>query len=169
MDGGKVKMGDINYSRYVDSIGLSGWDKKTFLNQWYRKGLNWFNDYFKTDWELYGAISGLYYSQEVDKGRHGMDVVGDEKYKNIEKKYCPIERHRIVWWFINIPHKIEMWLCCGWKLHYDKEIHQWTYIDKYHMMSKLCRYGHPWWPDYKFTWWDKLRFKWITGYEYEVT
>lgn len=37
------------------------------------------------------------------------------------------------------------------------------------MMTKLCRYGSPMWPEYKFTWWDKLRFKWITGYEYEET
>ena len=76
-------MGDINYTRYCDSIGISGWNRKTFLNQWYRKWVDWFNNYFKADWELYEALSHLYYCQEVDKGRHGMDVVGDEKYKNI--------------------------------------------------------------------------------------
>lgn len=97
----------------------------------------------------------------------GMDVVGDKAYKDIEKKYSPLKCHKFAWWIVQIPFRIESWLCCGWKLHYDKEMHHWTCIDRYHMVSKLCRCGHPWWPDYKFTWWDKLRFKWITGYEYE--
>ena len=80
-------MSDINYERYTNSIGISGLNRKTFLNQWHRKWVSKFNNYFKAEWELYEALSGVYYWQEVDKGRHGMDVVGDEKYKNIEKKY----------------------------------------------------------------------------------
>lgn len=160
-------MGDINYYRYMDSVSIKCMDKKTFLNQWHRRWQDKFNAHFKADWELYHALSHLYYRQEVDKGRHGMDVVGDEKYKNIEKKYCPIYSHKFANWIVNIPFRIESWLCCGWKLHYDREMKHWTWIDGYHMVSKLCRCGHPWWPDYKFTWWDKLRFKWITGYEYE--
>ena len=162
-------MGDINYYRYCDSIGVSGWNKKTFLNQWYRKWMGKFNDHFKEDWERYNTLSSIYYQREVDKGRHGMDVVGDTAYKNIEKIYSPIKRHKLAWWFVEVPHNIEHWLCCGWKLCYDREMHMWTYFDKYHMISKLCRCGHPWWQGYKFTWWDKLRFKWITGYEYELT
>ena len=106
-------MGDINYSRYCDSIGVSGWDKKTFLNQWHRKWVNGFNNYFKADWELYHALSGLYYWKEVDKGRSGMDVVGDKAYKDIEKKYNPIKCHKFAWWIANIPFKIQHWLCCG--------------------------------------------------------
>ena len=62
-------------------------------------------------------------------------------------------------------------ICKGWKLKYvpSDGISKgyWTHIDRYHMMTKLCRYGSPMWPEYKFTWWDKLRFKWITGYKYE--
>ena len=160
-------MRDVNYYRYMDSISVAGWNKKTFLNQWHRKWQEKFNNHFKAEWELYHSLSGLYYRQEVDKGRHGMDVVGDEKYKNIEKKYCPIYSHKFANWIVNIPFHIECWLCCGWKLYYDREMKRWTCIDRYHMVSKLCRCGHPAWPDYKFTWWDKLRFKWITGYKYE--
>lgn len=160
-------MGDINYYRYMDSISVAGWNKKTFLNQWHRKWAEKFNNRFKSEWELYHALSNLYYRQEVDKGRHGMDVVGDKAYKDIEKKYSPFNRHKFANWLVNIPFKIECWLCCGWKLYYDRETRVWTNIDRYHMVSKLCRCGHPNWPDYKFTWWDKLRFKWITGYEYE--
>ena len=160
-------MSNINYNRYMDSISIKGMNKKTFLNQWRRKWTEKFNTYFKAEWDVYQTLSQLYYEHEVDKGRHGMDVVGDEKYKKIKKAYSPLERHKIAWWIAQIPFHIECWLCCGWKLHYDREMKYWTWIDRYHMMSKLCRCGHPWWPDYKFTWWDKLRFKWITGYEYE--
>ena len=160
-------MSDINYKRYCDAITTFVWNKNTFLNKWYRKGLDKFNARYKADWELYNALSGQYYRQEVDKGRHGMDVVGDAEYKNIEKKYCPIYSHKFANWFVDIPFRIECWLCTGWKLYYDREMRHWTWIDRYHMMSKLCRCGHLSWPDYKFTWWDKLRFKWITGYEYE--
>lgn len=160
-------MSDINYKRYCDAITTFTGEKNTFLDRWYRKGLDIFNDRFKADWELYSDLSGVYYQQEVGKGRHGMDVVGDKAYKDIEKKYSPIYRHKFAWWIIHIPFRIECWLCAGWKLYYDREMKMWTFIDRYHMMSKLCRCGHPAWPDYKFTWWDKLRFKWITGYEYE--
>jgi hypothetical protein len=160
-------MGDVNYYRYMDSISAAGWNKKTFLNQWHRKWADKFNEHFKADWELYQHMTGLYYKQETGKGRHGMDVVGDAEYANIEKKYNPLKCHKFAWWIVCIPSNIEHWLCCGWKLHYDREMKRWTHVDRYHMVSKLCRCGHPWWPDYKFTWWEKLRFKRITGYEYE--
>ena len=89
----------------------------------------------------------------------------------IEETWNPIKRHKILWWIANIPFYIECWLCCGWKLKYVPADGickgYWTWIDSYHMLSKLCRVGSPMWPEYKFTWWDKLRFKWITGYKYE--
>ena len=68
--------------------------------------------------------------------------------------------HKFLWYLVRIPFLIECWLCCGWKLHYNKELCCWEY-GNYHMMSKLCCH------DARITWWDKLRFKWITGYKYE--
>lgn len=156
---------DINYSRYCDSVGcIQSYNKNTFLNKWHKKWTHKFFERFNDEAERCDVLQSLYYEKEIAKGRHGMDVVGDAKYKDIDTLYNPVKTHKILWWITNIPMHIELWLCCGWKIHYDKEMRQWTYIETYHMINKLCRYGY--WPEYKFTWWDKLRFKWITGYDY---
>lgn len=154
-------MSNINYHRYCDSIALSGYDKNTFLNKWYRHGVEWFNKRYKKEWDIYHAISQTYYHDEEAKGRYGVDIVGDKKYKNIELHFIPFKRHKFIWALVKMPFLIECWLCSGWKLHYNKELRHWEHDYNYHMMSKLCcRDAH-------ITWWDKLRFKWITGYEYE--
>ena len=137
---------DINLQRYCDSIGIHEFKtKKTFLKRWFWWG---FNKFYKI------------YKQEFDD------------YKQLKKKYDPAKRHKVMYFLlVRIPQNIQSWLCCGWKLKYVRSdgIHKgyWTWIDRYHMMTKLCRYRHPMWPEYKFTWWDKLRFKWITGHKYE--
>ena len=137
---------DINLQRYCDSIGIHEFKtKKTFLKRWFWWGFNKFYEIYK---------------QEFDD------------YKQLKKKYDPVKRHKVMYFLlVRIPQNIQSWLCCGWKLKYVRSdgIHKgyWTWIDRYHMMTKLCRYGHPMWPEYKFTWWDKLRFKWITGHQYE--
>lgn len=158
---------NINLKRYYDAIGINGWNKQTFLNKSRRKMLDCFWRRFAKEEEFHRDYINAYYKFEESKGRYGMDIVRDDEYKRIEETWNPINRHKILWWIANIPFYIECWLCCGWRLHYDKESKCWTSNDKYHMMTKLCRYGSPMWPEYKFTWWDKLRFKWITGYKYE--
>lgn len=162
---------DINCSRYFDSIGVSGYNKDTFLNHWDRKWKDWFFKHYRKEADISQALTSAYYEKETAKGRHGMDIVSDDEYKRIEESSNPIKVHKFVWWIVNIPFRIECWLCCGWKLKYVPSDGickgYWTYIDRYHMMTKLCRYGSPMWPEYRFTWWDKLRFKWITGYKYE--
>ena len=162
---------DINCSRYFDSIGVSRYNKDTFLNHWERKWKDWFFEHYRKEANISQALTFAYHEKETAKGRHGMDVVADDEYKRIEESSNPIKVHKFIWWIVNIPFRIKCWLCCGWKLKYVPSDGickgYWTYIDRYHMMSKLCRYGSPMWSEYKFTWWDKLRFKWITGYKYE--
>lgn len=137
---------DINLQRYCDSIGIHEFKtKKTFLKRWFWWGFNKFYEIYK---------------QEFDD------------YKQPKKKYDPVKRHKVMYFMlVRIPQNIQSWLCCGWKLKYVRSDGickgYWTWIDRYHMMTKLCRYGSPMWPEYKFTWWDKLRFKWITGHKYE--
>ena len=153
-------MGNINYHRYCDSISLKGHDKKTFLNQWYRRGVKWFNERYEKEWENYYSLSQAYYNSQENQGRDMISIVTDEKYKFIQEHYIPFRRHKIIWTLVKVPSLIESWLCCGWKLHYNKEHRCWEY-GEYHMMSKLCHH------DARITWWDKLRFKWITGYKWE--
>ena len=153
-------MSNINYRRYCDSITLSMYDKNTFLNRWYRNNVKKFDQRFKNEWDNYYNLSNIYFSDEEAKGRCGIDIVGDKEYKDIEKHYNPIYTHKLLWYLTKIPFLIEGWLCCGWKLHYNKESRCWEY-GEYHMISKLCL------RDARITWWDKLRFKWITGYKWE--
>lgn len=153
-------MSNINYRRYCDSITLSMYDKNTFLNRWYRNNVKKFDQRFKNEWDNYYNLSNIYFSDEEAKGRCGIDIVGDKEYKDIEKHYNPVYTHKFLWYLAKIPFLIESWLCCGWKLHYDKESRRWEY-GEYHMISKLCL------RDARITWWDKLRFKWITGYKWE--
>lgn len=153
-------MNNINYHRYCNSIGIEGHDKKTFLNQWYLRGVKWFNERYEKEWENYYSLGQAYYNSQENQGRDMISIVTDEKYKFIQEHYIPFRRHKIIWTLVKVPSLIESWLCCGWKLHYNKEFRCWEY-GKYHMMSKLCHC------DARITWWDRLRFKWITGYEYE--
>ena len=153
-------MSNINYHRYCDSITLTGYGKKTFLNKWYRSNVKKFNQRFKKEWDNYHSLAHIYFADEEATGRYVVDIVGDKEYTHIEKHYSPIYTHNFLWYLVNIPFLIESWLCCGWKLHYNKEHHCWEY-GKYHMISKLCHRNA------RITWWDKLRFKWITGYKYE--
>lgn len=153
-------MNNINYHRYYDSITFSGHDKKTFLNQWYRRGMKWFNKRYEKEWENYHSFAQAYYEVQEAKGRDGIDIAADKEYKFIDQHYNPFKCHKFIWALVRIPCDIEGWLCCGWKLHYNKELRCWEY-GKYHMMSKLCH------PNARITWWDKLRFKWITGYKWE--
>lgn len=164
---------DINLQRYCDSIGIRDFKtKKTFLKRWFWRGFNTFYKIYKQEFDDYELISSDYYKKETAKGIHGMDVVASDDYEQLKKKYDPVKRHKVMYFMlVRIPQNIQSWLCCGWKLKYVRPdgIHKgyWTWIDRYHMMTKLCRYGSPMWPEYKFTWWDKLRFKWITGYKYK--
>ena len=153
-------MSNINYHRYCDSIGCSGYDKNTFLNKWYRNNMKKFNRHFEKEWGNYYSLVHIYFAKEEAAGRCGFDIIGDKEYKDIEKYHSPLHTHKFLCYLARIPFLIECWLCCGWKLHYNKELRHWEY-GKYHMMSKLCC------RDARITWWDKLRFKWITGYEYE--
>lgn len=153
-------MSSINYHRYCDSITLTGYNKKTFLNKWYRSNVKKFNQRFKKEWDDYHNLAHIYYADEEAKGRYGIDIVSDKEYKYIGKHYNPMYTHRFLWLLVKIPFLIESWLCCGWKLHYSKELPHWRY-GEYHMMSKLCHRNA------RITWWDKLRFKWITGYKWE--
>lgn len=154
-------MSNINYHRYCKSIALTGYDKKTLLNKWYRRGVEWFNKHYKKEWDNYHNLAHIYYTNEEAAGRYVLDIVGDKEYKDIEKHYSPMHTHKFLWYLVKIPFLIECWLCCGLKLHYNKETRHWEYNHNYHMMSKLCC------RDARITWWDKLRFKWITGYKYE--
>lgn len=154
-------MSNINYHRYCDSITLSGYNKNTFLNKWYRNNVKKFNQRFQKEWDNYHNLARIYFTNEEAAGRYGFDIVGDKEYKDIEKHYSPMHTHKFLWYLVKIPFLIEGWLCCGWKLYYNKESRHWEYNYDYHMMSKLCC------RDARITWWDKLRFKWITGYEYE--
>ena len=52
-------MSNINYHRYCDSIALTGYDKKTFLNKWYRRGVEWFNKYYKKEIPIICFVSYL--------------------------------------------------------------------------------------------------------------
>ena len=164
-------MNNINLERYYDAIGIRGWNKKTFLNKSSRKMRDCFWKMFAEEKEFHCDYLNAYCKFEESKGRYRMDIVRDDEYKRIDETWNPIKRHKILWWIANIPFNIECWLCCGWKLKYVPADGickgYWTWIDSYHMLSKLCRVGSPMWPEYKFTWWDKLRFKWITGYKYE--
>lgn len=172
---------NINYSRYMDTVSIRGYDRKTFLNKWRKKWIDYFWKIFKKEADFWRGYLNAYCDLELAKGRDFMNIVEDAEYNRINTTYDPMKCHKFIWWIVNIPFHIECWLCCGWKLHYEKYDKDlvyrnkkgkrvygyWTYIDKYHMISKLCRYES--WPDYKMTWWDKLRFKWITGYKFEET
>ena len=160
---------NINLQRYYDSIGIQEFrTKKTFLKRWFWWGFHKFCEIYEQEFDDYQLLRSYYYEKETAKGIHGMDVVASDGYKQIENNFDPVNKHKIMYFIlVRIPQNINSWLCCGWRLHYDKKSKCWTSNDKYHMMTKLCRYGSPMWPEYKFTWWDKLRFKWITGYKYE--
>lgn len=149
---------NINNSRYMDSIGAKGFDKNTFLNNWYLKSWNKFYskhkkemlDYCSYRFEMYNNISSY------------------EEWKSIQKqieKQDPTNIYKFEYMLTQIPFRIECWLCCGFKFHYDKDIKQWEPIENYHMINKLSRYET--WKNVHITWWDKLRFKWITGYNFE--
>jgi hypothetical protein len=154
-------MNDINYHRYCDSIAFKAYkNKNTFLNNWHRSNVEKFNQRFKNEWDNYHNLAHTYYTNEEAAGRYAIDIFGDKEYKDIQKHYCPMYTHKFLWFLVRIPFLIEGWLCCGWKLHYNKETRHWEY-GEYHMMSKLCC------RDARITWWDKLRFKWITGYKWE--
>ncbi len=153
-------MSNINYYRYCDSLSIKGHDKKTFLNQWYRRGVKWFNERYEKEWENYYSLGQAYYNSQENQGRDMISIITDERYKFIQEHYIPFRRHKIIWTLVRVPFLIESWLCCGWKLHYNKEFRCWEY-GEYHMMSKLCHHNA------RITWWDKLRFKWITGYKWE--
>lgn len=162
---------DINTERYFDSIGVDK-DPKTFLNKWYKWGIHKFFEAYKNEYDDYYLLTSYYYDRETARGIHPIDVVASDSYKTIKKKFDPVNTHNIMYFLlVKIPRGIVDWLCCGWKLKYVPSNGvckgHWTWIDRYHMVTKLCRYGSPMWPEYKFTWWDKLRFKWITGYKYE--
>ena len=162
---------DINSERYFNSIGIDR-NPETFLNKWRKWGFHKFFEIYKKEYDDYHLLTSYYYEKETAKGIHPMDVVSSDDYKHIEKNFDPVNKHKIMYFLlVLIPQGIHGWLCCGWKLTYVPPNGickgYWTWIDRYHMMTKLCRYGSPMWPEYKFTWWDKLRFKWITGYKYE--
>ena len=80
-------MSNINYHRYCDSIALSGYGKNTFLNKWYRSNVKKFNQRFKNEWDNYHNLAHIYFADEEATGRYGVDIVGDEEYKYIEKHY----------------------------------------------------------------------------------
>ena len=162
---------NINLERYFQSIGIDR-TQETFLNKWSKFGFHKFYEIYKREYDDYQLLTITYYQKETAKGIHGMDVVASDDYKQLEKKFDPVNKHKFMYFLlVKIPRGVKSWLCCGWKLKYVPSDGvckgYWTWIDRYHMTSKLCRYGSPMWPEYKFTWWDKLRFKWITGYEYE--
>lgn len=104
---------DINCSRYFDSIGVSRYNKDTFLNHWERKWKDWFFEHYRKEANISQALTFAYYEKETAKGRHGMDVVSDDEYKKIEESSDPIKVHKFIWWIVNIPFRIECWLCCG--------------------------------------------------------
>lgn len=163
---------DINLNRYFDACSIKGMNKKTFLNKWRKYGFEKFYKLYEKEYQTYTEMTSVYYDEHVANGMHGMDIVSSDGYKNIVKNYDPVNKHKVIFFLLNrFPLEIECWLCCGWKLKYvpsdGLRKGYWTWIDRYHMMTKLCRYGSPMWLNYKFTWWDKLRFKWITGYKYE--
>ena len=163
---------DINLERYHKAIGVEGRKRETFLNKWYLWGWNKFRNIYKEEFDQHQLLSSCYYRNEIDKGIDGLDIVASEDFRSFDKKLHPMYRHKIMYYLlVKIPSNIHSWLCCGWKLKYVPSDGickaYWTWFDRYHMMTKLCRYGSPMWPEYKFTWWDKLRFKWITGYKYE--
>lgn len=162
---------DINSERYFNSIGIDK-NPETFLKKWRKWGFYKFYEIYKKEYDDYRLLAGYYYEKEIAKGIHPMDVVSSDGYKKIENNFDPFNKHKIMLFLlVRIPQGIEGWLCCGWKLKYVPPDGvckgYWTWIDSYHMLTKLCRCGSPMWPEYKFTWWDKLRFKWITGYKYE--
>ena len=88
---------DINCSRYFDSIGISGYNKDTFLNHLHRKLVDWFFEYYRKETDLSHALTSAYYEKETAKGRHGMDVVSDDVYNRIEESSNPIKVHKFIW------------------------------------------------------------------------
>lgn len=69
---------NINLKRYYDAIGISGWNKKTFLNKSRRKMLDCFWRMFAKEEEFHRDYINAYYKFEESKGRYGMDIVGDD-------------------------------------------------------------------------------------------
>ena len=148
---------NINNSRYMDSVGAKGFDKNTFLNNWYRK--NWKRFYSKHEKEMHDYH--LYWYEKYNSIPYDEWVTIQ---KQVEKRN-PINIYKFEYMITQIPFNIETWLCGGFKLHYDRDLKQWESIENYHMINKLSRYET--WKNVHITWWDKLRFKWITGYKFE--
>lgn len=148
---------NINYSRYVNSIGAGGIRKNTFLNKWYRKSWDKFYHKYEKDIKAYSE----YWCEMYDK------LPYDEwnKIRNKIEKNNPSNIHKVEFFFTQLPFKFECWLCSGFKLRYDKDIKQWTWLENYHMIDKLCRYET--WKNVHINFWDKIRFKLITGYAFE--
>lgn len=146
-----------NYSRYFDSIGVAGLNKNTFLNKWHKNQFGMFYKKYAEEFQQYNQI--------------WCDAYDTNSYDEFTKKetalkiYNPQYTHRLEYLLASLPKAIEHWLCCGFEWRYDKQLKHWTWFQKYHMMTKLCRYET--WKNVKITWWDKLRFKWITGYDFE--
>ena len=99
---------DINLQRYCDSIGIQEFKtKKTFLKRWFWWGFNKFYEIYKQEFDDYELISNDYYKKETAKGIHGMDVVASDSYKQLEKKYDPVKRHKVMYFLlVRIPQNI---------------------------------------------------------------
>ena len=54
---------DINCSRYFDSIGISGYNKDTFLNHLHRKLVDWFFEYYRKETDLSHSFTSAYYEK----------------------------------------------------------------------------------------------------------
>lgn len=146
----------INYSRYMDSITNS--NINTFLNNWYQRKWQKFYNKYTEDFSNHNELWLVAYDKYAFKKEWELIK------KEVDKKN-PTQMHKIEYFFVSLPRKIKSWLCCGFKCRYDKEIKQWTWLENYHMMDKLCRYET--WENVKINAWDKIRFKLITGYKFE--
>ena len=60
---------DINCSRYFDSIGVSGYNKNTFLNHWNRKWKDWFFEHYRKEADISHALTSAYYKKRNRKGK----------------------------------------------------------------------------------------------------
>lgn len=146
---------NINSERYMKSI--TDVNKNTFLNRWHKKKWDTFYHKYQKEFIEYNK----YWCEMYDKCSYNEW----DKIRNEVEKQNPTNIHKIEYFFVQIPAKLEGWLCCGFKLRYDKNIKQWTWIENYHMMDKVCRYET--WKNVHINLWDKIRFKLITGYDFE--